>query len=189
MYKDPHIVDPTRVTRRLEPSHSISQLSALRELDMGAPSLPGLPPGMTACQQLSWLSMGSDRSCPQLACLQSMRFLRVSAVLGQNATYRTQLTALTELEVKCNQGAIIHHALGGMSSLRKLRLACSGPLQLPAGSMLSHLESLCLNIPASLSAATQLRELCVIIPNDKDGTMTESAVLCALPALESLSIK
>ena len=146
---------------------SISQLSALRELDLCRWSLTGLPQGLTACQQLTWLSMESDYKCPVLSSLQSMRYLRVTAN-GQD-TYWTQLTALTELQLTRGTDASIPPELGGISSLRKLRLESCGCMQLHAGPMLSHLESMCLcnvsGIPASLAAATQLRELSVIRPS------------------------
>ena len=77
----------------------ISQLSALRELKLGYGWTPDLPPGMTACQQLSWLSMGSYQRSPVLASLQTLQYLRVSAYGGAQEVLWTQLTALTKLDL------------------------------------------------------------------------------------------
>ena len=173
--------------------YSISCLSRLAELDVYGDSL-SLPPGLTACRQLTRLVMDSDAPSPVLASLHSLRYLSVHARRGQTPqeVYWTQLTALTELRLVCDYGGF-PAGLGGMTGLRKLSIQGKNAADLPAGPYLSRLESLVMEdcylqgrVPASLAAATQLRHLDF---GEQQLSAADVAVLSALPLLATLRLK
>lgn len=200
---------------------NISRLTALRELNLDGSNVWAgeqgvqLPPGLAACQQLSWLEMRSDLRSPVLARLHSLRFLRAIARKTGNDAFQTptcwtQLTALTELQLSFEgpqsmhlginfQGPqSMHPGLGGMCSLRKLsvlnRCNADSDLLLPARPYLSRLDSLslavCSSVPAVLAAATQLRHLDLSSKYGNAISLTAAnlAVLGSLPALETLRL-
>lgn len=176
---------------------SVSQLSALRELDLNGWADTKPPSGLVACQQLSRLKINRAASSPVLARLQSLRSLSVSPDSDPaSVPYWTQLTALTELNLVCGDYKAIHPGLGSMTSLRTLELMVTGEEGLgdedfpPAGPYLSRQESLalspCAAVPASLAAATQLRELDLRVDDQMELSSDDQAALTALPALETL---
>ena len=191
---------------------SISQLSRLAELDLGwfEALRVSLPRGLTACRHLTRLEMDSDAASPVLASLQSLRHLRVAFNEKQRETYWTQLTALTELQLRCQDESIVPAVLGGMASLCMLRIEDALCDDLPAGLYLSRLESLVMEdcsfptgMPLALAAATQLQHIGICGDEDDgdgawlDGTTYvpidldahDIALISSLPALTTLSLK
>jgi hypothetical protein len=175
---------------------SISCLSRLAELDVSY-----LPPGLTACRQLTRLVMDSDNPSPVLASLHTLRYLSVG-VSWPWGRYWTQLTGLTELRLDFGydpdgQGHYeLPAGLVGMTGIRKLSIAgdTGQVMDLPAGPYLSRLESLIMEafsfpdgVPATLAAATQLRHL--DISKKFCLCAADVAILSALPALTTLSLR
>ena len=147
---------------------SISRLKALENLTLTGRAETSLPIQLTECLHLTRLVMDSDIRSPALARLKSLRSLEVTALDSQlpREMYWTQLTALTELKLWCDDRlsflddemaemaagmAIIggQHfevpipaALSGMTSLRKLHIRYAKIHDLPPGPYLCGLESL-----------------------------------------------
>lgn len=131
----------------------------------------------------------------------------VPAVLGRLVTAAswTQLTALTELQLRCGSGPVPGSApasLGGMTSVRKLCIQGAMIYDLPTDPYLSRLESLELSncsfmggVPVSLAAAAQLHHL-GLPPGSAYGrthrvclTYSDVAVLSSMLALATLILK
>lgn len=169
---------------------SMPSLISLRQLDLHGACCLDLPPGLTACQQLTWLAIDADCAGPVLARLQSLRYLSFKAEPFVQSDQWSQLKGLTELELNWMDGEGSDLAgLGGMTSLRKLTLkGCHDSL--PGGLYLSSLESLHMNwceaVPANLVAATQLRDLDLCMLSYISSA--DVAVLSSLPALSTLAL-
>lgn len=180
---------------------SISQLSGLKELAMRFNPGLGLPPGLTACRQLTLLDVVARSLTPDLPPLPSLRSLLVSAVPnGQpGAAYWAQLTALKELQLDHGfdwfQPRYPPVMGDNMPSLRKLGIRSAWLANLPEGLYLNSLESLTLEkcsfdsgVPSRLAAAPQLRHLVLRDVWGIQLTAADVAVLSVMPALETLSL-
>ena len=173
---------------------SASRLSALQERNHASSSELSLPPGLTACRQLSQLRV---ERCPLpavLTRLQSLRCLGFKAEADQlpDACCWNQLMGLMELRLLCWHG--MPAMLGDFAGLQTLIITGARLDNLPAGPYLSRLESLEMayctvldDFPASLAAAAQLRNLdidheravsCVSL------NAADMALLGSLPVLE-----
>lgn len=186
-----------------------AQLQALRELDVSENSVFQesllLPPGLTACEQLTRLEIDSNTATtalPQLRYLQRLG-IRASYFAERQppvAMQRLQFSPVSELWCDSNFAWQLNPMLaelGLLTGLRKLVLPKAELTDLPAGPYLSRLESLSMQncnfragVPASLAAATQLRDL-DFRGYSKHGVKLTAAdvdVLASLPALESLGV-
>lgn len=126
---------------------SVSRLTALRELDLSRNPELSLPPGLTACWQLTRLNVADCPLSPVLARMHSLRRLSVMVVPGEQPRemFWTRLTGLRELQLLCG-GTPVPAGLMGMTGLRKLGIYGASRLdELPAGPYLRCLESLTLS--------------------------------------------
>ena len=105
------------------------------------------PASMTSCRQLTQLRMSSHFMSPVLATLQTLKQLHVWSISeqGPSTTYWTQLTALTELQLRILHSGAIPSGWEAMNDLRKLCIVDAELGNLPAGPYLSRLESLSLS--------------------------------------------
>ena len=179
---------------------SISRLTALQELDIsGNPDL-ALPPGLTACRQLTMLHIECDSASPVLASLQSLRHLVVGWPTDQqlDETYWAQLTGLTGLVLDWSSewdGADgdVPTVLGGMAGLRNLSLVNATIDDMPDGTYLNSLEELYMSgctfqsgVPEALASATQLRSLEMPYCEGIELALGDTVVLMSLPLLKTL---
>lgn len=181
---------------------SISRLTALKELELfGNPEL-SLPPGLTACRQLTRLHTVAWPVSPVLPRLLSLRCLRtditfesVTPDMGWHS-----LTALTNLQLLSGLTNMLSELsrTTWTTSLRKLEIYGAANNGLPTGPYQSGLESLHWDnytldrVPSGLAAAAQLRhlELDNLYAGGRLGlTAADVAVLSSMPALATLRLK
>lgn len=182
--------------------HSISQLTALGELDVTRNGrIISLPEGLSACRQLTWLALDEGMESPVDECLQSLRYLHVNGWKGRQqgqAPYWAHLTGLSGLCLASYGPSLPQFLLevAGLESLRSLEIRDAQFSNLPEGPYLSRLETLCLSactclsgVPENLAAAWQLRAL-DLVGMSKGIALTPSDVdlLSSLPALGTLRL-
>ena len=146
-------------------SNSISRLTALHNLTLMQTASCTLPEGLTACRQLTHLTLRTDVVSPVVARLQSLRSFEVMMLPHQlpHNTYWTQLSGLTQLSESVSGCHVSQFSgISGMTSLRNLVLI--GSSGLPEGPYLSRLQRLSLldcdykeGIPPALQDAAQLQ--------------------------------
>lgn len=112
---------------------SISRLTALQILDLHGNSDVALPPGLTACRQLTRLDMGNDNASPVLSRLRGLRRLSFRCLQDQrpHSTYWTHLTALTELTLDYLDSCSVPEGLGGLACLQRLGIFGAALRDLP----------------------------------------------------------
>ena len=172
----------------------ISQLTALKKLEILDSTFPILPLGLTACRQLTLLTLGFVVASPVLARLQSLCSLTVTMLPDQrpDVEHWTQLRGLTRLVVDvggCDTAQ--YSGIQGMTLLQDLEIV--GGSGLPEGPYLSRLQKLRLvdwnaesNTPAALRSASCLKHLELTPPLGLRAS--DIAMLVSLPAnLETLS--
>ena len=173
---------------------SISRLTALKELGVAWNQNLSLPLGLSACRQLARLAAVGTSESPVLARLQSLRALTIGlGPVQPRDEHWTRLTALTELSLWCRRS--IPPGLSGMTGLRNLSIYDAVLVDVPGGPYLNRLASLemedCVfeaGVPASLAAASQLRDLSLDGNRGINVTAADVATLSTLPALVTLSL-